>query len=234
MQSIYRKIIELPINGFAWFLDYMYVAYWQIYGFFIRADPTEYDTSSAHKTPVILIPGIYENWQFMKPIADMLYKNGHPIHIIDGLGYNTGDIETMAALVDTYITKNKLESCVIVAHSKGGLIGKYVLANFNTKKKIKGMVAVNTPFSGSRYAYLLLPLKSTRIFIPNSPILSVLASNTLVNSQIVSIYGQFDPHIPKGSYLEGAKNIQLKTRGHFRIMKNNDIHQAIVRSIKNF
>jgi triacylglycerol lipase len=232
MPSIYRRLIELPINGWAWVLDYTYVAYWQVYGFFIKADPGEYDSLSASKIPIILIPGIYENWQFMKPIADMLNKNGHPIHVIDGLGYNTGDIKSMAELVDTYITKTKLASCIIVAHSKGGLIGKYVLANFNAKLKIKAMVAINTPFSGSQYAYLLLPLKSTRIFIPHSPILSLLANNTLVNSQIVSIYGQFDPHIPKGSYLKGAKNIKLKTRGHFRIMKNKDVHQAILRSVE--
>ena len=231
MPSIYRKLINLPINGWVWFLDYIYVAYWQIYDFFVRADSGQYKNTNHTLIPIILIPGIYENWQFMKPIADSLYEAGHPIHVIDGLGYNTGDVETMATVVDSYITKNNIDSCIIVAHSKGGLIGKYALANFNTHHAIKGMVALNTPFSGSKYAYLLLPLKAARMFIPTSPILSTLAANTIVNTQIVSIYGQFDPHIPKGSFLEGAKNVQLNTKGHFRIMKNKEVHQAILQNI---
>ena len=231
MPNIYRRLINLPINGWVWFLDYMYVAYWQIYDFFIRADPTQYKNPKKALVPVILIPGIYENWQFMKPVADSLYKQGHPIHVIDGLGYNTGDVETMAAIVDTYITTNNIDSCIIVAHSKGGLIGKYVLAKFNPHRIVKGMIALNTPFSGSKYAYLLLPLKAARMFIPTSPILSTLSANTIINANIVSIYGLFDPHIPKGSFLAGAKNVQLNTKGHFRIMKNAEVHQAVLQNI---
>jgi triacylglycerol lipase len=232
MSKIYRTIVTFFVNGWAWWLDYIYVAYWQIYGFLIHLNHKKYIQSSKshNKIPILLIPGIYENWQFMKPVADALYQQGHPIHIIDSLGYNTGEVEAMATIVDAYISQHNLHSCLIVAHSKGGLIGKYVLTNFNSQHVVKGMIALNTPFSGSRYAYLL-PLKSTRMFIPNSPILSTLTTNTVVNAQIISIYGLFDPHIPKGSFLEGAQNIQLKTRGHFRIMNNKNVHRAIIKSI---
>jgi triacylglycerol lipase len=238
MSNIYRKLVELIINGWSWFLDYIYVAYWQVFDFFIRTNPTKYTHpeqtggNSEEKLPILLVPGIYENWQFMKPIAELLYRNGHSVHIVDGLGYNTGDVEKMASIVNEFLTNSQFENCIIVAHSKGGLIGKYLLANFNTHEKIKGMIALNTPFSGSRYAYFM-PLRSTRIFIPNSPLLSLLASNTLVNNKIVSIFGIFDPHIPNGSSLEGAENIQLKTRGHFRIMNDSRVHTAILKGLKS-
>ena len=47
-----------------------------------------------------------------------------------------------------------------------------------------------------------------------------LASEEEVNARIVSVFGAFDPHIPAGSELAGAKNVQLDTGGHFRILND--------------
>jgi len=63
---------------------------------------------------------------------------------------------------------------------------------------------------------MLLP--SLRIFIPNDPTILALTREAAVNPRIVSVYGRFDPHIPGGSRLDGAKNVQLDTGGHFRIL----------------
>ncbi len=45
-----------------------------------------------------------------------------------------------------------------------------------------------------------------------------LARQIAVNKRIVSVFGEFDPHIPEGSELPGAKNVRLDTGGHFRIL----------------
>jgi triacylglycerol lipase len=233
MQSIYRKLKDLFINGWAWVLDYAYVMFWQVYAFFVRSKSSRYTTiktnSYTQKTPIILIPGIYENWRFMKPVADMLHKRGYEIHVISELGYNTGEIEKMALVVENYIEAHSLKKYIIVAHSKGGLVGKFLMMQQSNYESL-GMIAINTPFIGSRYA-TLIPLKSVRIFLPNSPTLSSLMTNTLVNKKIVSIYGVFDPHIPEGSFLDGATNIQLPTRGHFKIMRDARVHETILKSI---
>ena len=234
MRKFLRLIPTLFKNGYAWFLDYLYVSYWQIHSLLIRINEDTYRQKQQGKAiPIILIPGIYENWRFMKPIADLLYKKGYDIHVVNELKYNTGTIEEMAELVKQYILSHSISKCVIVAHSKGGLIGKYLLSNSGNSQTIKGMIALNTPFSGSRYAYLI-PKKSIRIFLPKSPILSQLASNTEVNRYIISIYGLFDPHVPKGSHLQGAKNIQLRTRGHFRVMNNSVVHSTILKELATF
>jgi triacylglycerol lipase len=235
MSSLPRKVVDLARNWWAWIADYAYVGYWQIHGVLFRKDFDAYAIANKkaplNKIPIVLIPGIYENWQFMKPIADFLHAQGHPIHIVDSLGYNTGEVVRMANIVHDFTEAKNISSYLLVAHSKGGLIGKYLLANTNTSGKIIGMIALNTPFSGSSYAYIL-PFKSTRVFIPNSPVLAQLKANTIVNERIVSIYGQFDPHVPKGSYLEGARNIQLNTRGHFRIMNNELVHAALLEAVR--
>jgi len=224
-------MIQLVKNLYYWGLDYMYVAREELASVMSRNQADEYRTKGG--APIIIIPGVYENWRFMRPIARLLKSNDYDVHVIDGLGYNRGTIEEMAEVVDHYILKNKLSGVTIIAHSKGGLIGKYLLSIAKKPEIINGLIALNTPFSGSRYAYLL-PIRSLRIFVPNSKILASLAENRLVNSRIVSIYGKFDPHIPGGSKLEGAKNIQLNTYGHFRVMESPEVQRTILENIAIF
>jgi len=219
---------QLIINLYFWALDYIYVAKEQVLGILSRSKPDQYRTDDGRS--IILIPGVYENWRFMRPVAKLLATHGFDVHIIDGLGYNRGTVEAMAKVVKQYITANELSDITIIAHSKGGLIGKYLLALFADQSTIRQLITLNTPFSGSFYAYFL-PIRSLRIFTPHSKILTSLAHDELANSRIVSIYGQFDPHIPGGSKLEGAKNIQLSTYGHFRIMNDPDVHSTILDNI---
>ena len=119
---------------------------------------------------------------------------------------------------------------MLVAHSKGGLIGKHLLAHHNKGTVIQGLVAVNTPFTGSELARLL-PLPTIRVFLPHSPELTALTTRREVNQHIVSVYGLFDPHIPGGSHLEGARNVQLGTRGHFLPLSDPRVHAAILEGI---
>jgi len=219
---------QLVTDLYYWALDYLYVTTEQLKSVMSRDNPEQYRVVNG--TPVLLIPGVYENWRFMRPVARLLSTKGYDVHIVDGLGYNRGTIEQMGELVASYITEHNLTQVVIVAHSKGGLIGKYVLSKMKASGITLGLIALNTPFSGSRYAYVL-PLRTLRVFIPNSKALLLLAKDKVVNSQIVSIYGIFDPHIPGGSKLTGAKNVQLQTYGHFRIMNSPDVHAAILENI---
>lgn len=234
MSKRYRKLKTLFFINLFWSLDYMYVVRKQLFGLVSRTKPERYRNPVTLLPSIILIPGIYEPWQFMKPVAALLRRHGYDVHVIEDLGYNHRDIEDMAKVIDTYIKTTNIKTFVLIAHSKGGLIGKYLLASHNDDKKIKGMIALNTPFSGSLYAYLFPLVKPLRVFMPTSSILKFLSRNQLVNESIVSIYGTFDPHIPGGSRLEGAKNIQLDTHGHFRIMKDRKVHQAILKEIERF
>ena len=234
--SIIHRLVEKLRNAYAWSLDYTYVFYWQMRSLLSRAPSrTLPDHSSLRidKMPIILIPGIYESWFFMQPLMKALASEGHPIHVVEKLGHNIGDVDKMAELVRLYIKKNKLRQCVIVAHSKGGLIGKYLMIHLNDAHPVRGMIALNTPFAGSLYAYFF-PLRAIRNFASNSSMIISLDADNKVNNAIVSIYGLFDPHIPGGSYLKGAHNIQLPTRGHFRILRDKRVQQAVLDAIKQF
>lgn len=211
-----------------WALDYMYIVRRMVHGFFLRDDPSRLLVSSGtQKSPIILIPGVYENWQLLWPVAQRLFEHGHPVHVLEGLGYNTGTIPDMARIVAQYIEEKDVHDAIIVAHSKGGLIAKYALGGYGLMPRIRHAIAINTPFSGSKYAYLFL-VPSIRTFAPKGPVVTALAKNMDVNAHITSLYSEFDPHIPEKSYLPGAENIELPLIGHFRPLSDETTLRTIM------
>jgi triacylglycerol lipase len=202
-----------------WLLDYAFVAYWMTRSMLGRGNAEErLHPATQPGSPVLLIPGVFESWRFMQPVAEHLYRQGHPVHVLDKLGFNTGAIGDMAVIVSEYLERHDLYDVTIVAHSKGGLIAKQALGQQGTLARVRHLVAVNTPFSGSRYAsfFLFLLMPSVKVFAPNGQVIRALSLETAVNRRISSLYSVFDPHIPETSRLEGAENIVLPTIGHFR------------------
>ena len=102
--------------------------------------------------PVVLVPGVWEPWQFLRPVAELLYRHGIRVHAIPALGYNRRPVADAAVVLGDYLVENDLRDVVLVAHSKGGLIGKLAMLQHDPDGRIASMVAVNTPFSGSSYA----------------------------------------------------------------------------------
>ncbi|PVZ93651.1 alpha/beta hydrolase [Amnibacterium flavum] len=210
-------------------LDYAYASYWQVQGFLFRVRPGDYLIEGAPKTPVLLIPGVYETWQFLRPIADHLRDAGHPVHVLPTLRRNTGAVPASADLVLDRLRALDLRGVIVVAHSKGGLIGKLAMLR-DTDGRIERMIAVASPFSGSRYARYIR-VRSLRVFSPNDPTLREIAAQLEVNARITSIWGSFDPHIPGGSHLDGATNVRLHGAGHFRIIGSRELLDELDRSL---
>ncbi|MDL5350896.1 alpha/beta hydrolase [Microbacterium sp. zg-YB36] len=197
-----------------WMRDYAYAGLWQARATFNRTDPDTF--LSGDRVPVVVLPGIYETWKFMQPLVAAIHRRGHPVHVLDALHRNERPVVEMAEQVTAYLEEHDLSDVLIVAHSKGGLVGKQVMIG-PAGARVRGMLAVATPFGGSRYARLL-PSSTLRIFSPTDATIVALAGQAAVNSRIVSVYGRFDPHIPEGSELPGARNVRLETGGHFRIL----------------
>ncbi|MET3921042.1 alpha/beta fold hydrolase [Arthrobacter sp. UYEF20] len=208
-----------------WAQDYLYAIGRQLRGAVTRTRADEFLSGAGR--PVVVIPGIYEDWRFMLPLVRRLHEAGHPVHVVTVLQRNRLAVPNAAELVAAYVREQGLEDVVIVAHSKGGLIGKYVMMALDPATRISGMVAICSPFSGSRYAaFMLLP--SLRAFSPRNAVTVQLSREELVNERITSVSGLFDPHIPGGSVLPGARNVQLGTGGHFRILADEDTIRTIL------
>ncbi|WP_431072687.1 esterase/lipase family protein [Microbacterium phyllosphaerae] len=198
-----------------WIADYAYAVYWQVRAAFDRQDASAFASGDA--APLLILPGVYETWRFMQPLITALHDRGHPVHVLDGLERNQRPVHDAARVVEEFLETNRMTDVILVAHSKGGLAGKLAMAG-DSGGRIRAMLAVSTPFGGSRYARLL-PVRSLWAFSPSDPSIVELAKHLEVNERIVSVYAAFDPHIPEGSELVGArKNVRIDTGGHFRIL----------------
>ena len=193
-----------------------------------RTPSVRYDRGEL--SPVLLLPGVYETWQFLRPVADRLSALGHPIHTVRELGYNRLSIIASAEIAQRYLDQKNLTGVVIVAHSKGGLIAKRMMVTDDRAGRIDRLVAINTPFGGSALADWA-PVRSLRAFSPRDETVMTLAANLAANVRITSIYSRLDPLIPGGSKLEGATNVCLSMVGHFRPLAAPALFAEVERAI---
>ena len=217
-----------------WAHDYLHAIHKHGYVFIYRKPPGHYlEVVQEGKTPIILIPGIYEKWHFLKAIADPLSLFGHPVYVLENLGYNISSIRDSAKLVRDLIDEKKLEKVIIIAHSKGGLIGKYLLAFENAGNKIIKLITIASPFGGSTLVKLV-PHKAIKELHPESEIIKKLQEEKSVNNKIISIYGTYDNHIwPETScVLNGAKNIQIREYGHHKILFNKEVKNIVLQEVE--
>ncbi|MCX6722149.1 MAG: hypothetical protein NTY04_03085 [Candidatus Staskawiczbacteria bacterium] len=185
------------------------------------------------KSPIILIPGLFEKHDFLEAFADSLSLAGHPIYFSKNLGRNVKDISKSAELVRDLIKEKDLRSVIIVAHSKGGLIGKYLLGFENSDDRIKKLITIATPWKGSSLFILNLH-KSFKELRPMSDILNKLYEQKQVNHKIVSIYGESDNVIwpVESCHLEGAKNIQVENHGHHKILFDKKVVDIVMSEVE--
>ena len=208
-----------------WGQDYAYAAYWQVRGT-LRPGKKEALRSGTLR-PVVIVPGVWEPWGFLGPVIEALHRAGHPVHVVTALGRNSRPVEDSAHTVAGFLAERDLHDVVIVAHSKGGLIGKFVMGELDPESRITSMVAISTPFAGSDYARFMMT-RTLRAFSPNDPTTLRMQRNVEVNARITTISGVFDPHIPRIVALEGATNITIDDGGHFRVLDRPEVIDIVL------
>jgi pimeloyl-ACP methyl ester carboxylesterase len=205
----------------AFAVDYAIAGWVQVRALVSRNAPARYRRGDPAKPTIVLVPGVYETWLFMKPVADLLNERGYPVAVVRGLGYNRRPIVDTSTRLARALSRRPAPPAgrIVVAHSKGGLIGKHLMLTEGQRLDVRGMVAVCTPFAGSRLARWLLD-PSLRAFLPTDSTIVSLSKHADVNSRIVSIYPPVDQHVPDGSQLAGATNVEIDVPGHFRLLSN--------------
>jgi pimeloyl-ACP methyl ester carboxylesterase len=147
--------------------------------------------------------------------------------VLRDLGYNRLPIADSAERGSAYLAQADLTDVTLVAHSKGGLIGKHMMAFGDPEGRIRKLIAVCSPFSGSALA-AFAPGRALREFRPTLGAVAALARERSVNDRITSVYGEFDQYIPgHGSHLPGAENIRLPLVGHFRVLADPRVLDVI-------
>lgn len=206
-------------------VDYAYAARARARHVRTRWDAGRY--GDGELAPVVLIPGVYETWEYLRPVARRLHRQGHPVHVLPVLGHNRLPITRSAELAYGVLEQRDLTDVRIVGHSKGGLIGKLMMAKHDVDaKRITRMVTVCTPFSGSPLASFA-PGRTLREFRPRNELVAALAREAGVNARITSIGTKWDQVVPTGSHLDGAENLRVAFGGHFRALGTPAVLEAI-------
>jgi alpha-beta hydrolase superfamily lysophospholipase len=100
---------------------------------------------------VVLLAGVVEPWTMLLPVAERLHQAGHPVLVVLELAFNLASVRNAAAVAQAAIVERDLRDVILVAHSKGGLVGKRLLID-DTEGRIAALIAIATPFHGSSLA----------------------------------------------------------------------------------
>lgn len=245
----------------SWIVDYGYLLRGTASMIIHKNPPKHYlGYIVSEKVPVILIPGILGKWSFLKHLGDRISLIGHPVYIFPELGYNLYDIPSSAnklkALLASIIPglehpmpdihrgaerlkklveRENIKGAILVAHSKGGLIGKYFLIHHNFDNRVLGLIAIAAPFAGSAMVKLLpIKPKSFKELDVDSQIIKDIEDHKDINKKIVSIIPEYDNHVwaEKRSFLDGATNIEVPVHGHHKVIFSKEVEKAVIESIE--
>jgi len=221
-----------------WVADWAYALRWQLRSL-RRGSPPQGGPPAPGCRDVVLVPGVYESWRFLAPLTEALRGAGHAVHAVEALGFQRASIPDGADLVRGFAAERGLRGAALVAHSKGGLVGKLLLVQDAEGGGLDApgapferLVAVNTPFAGSSLARWAPLLRSVRAFRTDDPLIARLAAARGVDGRITAVRSAADPTTPGARDLPGARNVRLGAAGHFRVLSDPELHRAVLDALR--
>lgn len=225
-----RRLRDAVRVAAAWADDYRYILGVQLRARLAPEPPRE--LLEGDRVPILLLPGIYESWYYLEPLARLLNGRGHPVVAVPELGRNVSGLAESGRVVAARLRAAGTRDLVVLGHSKGGLVGKELMLG-RLGDRVRGMVTINTPFAGSTRARWF-PGGPVRALSDRDLAIRDLSRRRDADHRIVSIYAAFDPHVPGGSFLAGARNVRVDAVGHFRIVGHPDVRRAVLDAVARF
>lgn len=187
--------------------------------------------ASGTGAPVVMLPGVYESWRYLLPLARRLHAAGHPVVVVPRLGYNRRGLTESADVVAEAIEAADVTRAVLVGHSKGGLIGKRLLLSERVGWRLAGLVALCTPWEGVPWAGPALRCTAIGLFAPGGAELTALASETAVDPRITAIQPAWDQFIGVPVAPVGARVVRLGVSGHLRPLLEPAVQELTVAEV---
>ncbi len=208
----------------------------------------------AMRRPILLLHGYGASRRVFNLLEGRLRKDGFSVFSLNLGGifdkFNTKSIPQLArhvaqkieSLYQRHSIKDKL---VIIGHSKGGLIGRCYIKDFNGRKRVKQLITLGTPHRGNPWAMLglLTPLgfftRSLRQMAPISPFIRRLNKTPWPRGvKVVSIFSKADTMCPYPSPVlqtwrnsSRIKNIEVADVGHAEFLATKKVYRLIRREL---
>jgi len=186
-----------------------------------RVAPPKARMPEGSRAPVLLIHGYLATRGSLHLLERRLTERGHFV-LSYRLGLvHAGDICESAATIATQIeaiaARTGLERMDIVGHSMGGLVGLYYLKRMGGRRRVRRLVMLGTPASGTWSALAgiaLAPLgKGSLQLLPDSSFLRALAATPLpAGVEVFSVAGDRDLLAPPvTTRIAGGRHLRVST-----------------------
>jgi len=169
-------------------------------------------TDFAHcPRPVLMLYGLLSTRRTFEVLERRLRRDGYCVFSIKLGGlmetFNSRGIDECAERVRAKVERlysrfPGMGPLTIVGHSKGGLIGRYYVKRLGGDRRVKAVITLGTPHTGTRTAYLGCALvgmfaKSVWQMTPRSPFIRKLRVGAFPRHvRLVSIYSREDKVSP--------------------------------------
>jgi len=199
----------------------------------------DFGSDGRMKPIIVFVPGYTFSYYTVWPNSSItkLRREGYWV-----IGFNPGkntnrDVREHAQDLKNFIeevcAREKIDDLVIVAHSMGGVTSRYYLEKLGGEKRVRKLIAISSPFAGTRSAYLALHTRAARHMTPRSKFIKELQEFDKYVNRVVSIRAVHDQTIwpTASSVLPGAKNIQLPITGHNYIKESDEVVEIIKKEL---
>jgi len=189
-------------------------------GVFIATPPEGW--SCGQRGDVLMIHGYAGSWISMRFLGDACNKAGYRVHILTGLRANTMPLKRGVELAEKYISEHKLNNLVVIGHSKGGLIGRYLMQSDLVGSKIRRLFMVATPNQGS---WAALGHYRAWEMLPISKTLGLLRESEDMRHKITNFYPKVDTLVVPNNnmILPGVENVCIKEVGHANVLRSDEL-----------
>jgi triacylglycerol lipase len=130
-------------------------------------------------TPIVMVHGIADNHSIFTVLRRALRRRGFARVVSVDYGWLATDLRTLATrlggAVERVCNRTGYERVNVVAHSMGGLVARYYVQRLGGDARVKTLVTMGTPHSGTRWA-AGLPHPVLRQLRPGSRFLVELAA----------------------------------------------------------
>lgn len=173
----------------------------------------------------LAVPGAWDSWHFMEPLARKLATRGIRVSFMPELGHHlmpvAESVPIVATALDTLMVEAEGRPVVVLGHSKGGIVSLRVLADLITRNidQPRGLVAMSTPFGGTAWANRtrLSTVKELRL---GSDALVQVRKDALSGVKIVSVRPAADPHVTSTFVPKSARRLRIRSAGHFQTLSS--------------